>query len=124
LEVLSLLRGRFRMAVVTTSRREHFELMHQRSNLSQFFEFAVTREDYKRSKPDPEPYLTALRRLRLSAKQCIAIEDSERGLVAANAAGLPCIAIPSSMTKDGAFGDAAMIVPNAAALSDALRRFV
>ena len=76
LEVLTLLRPKFRMAIVTTSRREHFELMHQRSNLSQFFEFALTREDYGRSKPHPEPYLTALERLQLSAKECIAIEDS------------------------------------------------
>ena len=96
-EALTLLRAKFRMAIVTTSRREHFELMHQRSNLSQFFEFAVTREDYQRSKPHPEPYLTALERLQLSAKECIAIEDSERGLAAANAAGLHCIVIPSSV---------------------------
>lgn len=123
LEVLTLLRAKFRMAIVTTSRREHFELMHQRSNLSQFFEFAVTREDYGRSKPHPEPYLTALERLQLSAKECIAIEDSERGLAAANAAGLHCIVIPNSMTMGSAFGDAAMVISDAAALPDALFRF-
>ena len=123
LEVLTLLRAKFRMAIVTTSRREHFELMHQRSNLSQFFEFAVTREDYERSKPHPEPYLTALQRLQLSAEECIAIEDSERGLAAANAAGLHCIVIPNSMTMGSAFGDAAMVISEAAALPDALFRF-
>jgi len=123
LEVLTLLRAKFRMAIVTTSRREHFELMHQRSNLSQFFEFAVTREDYGRSKPHPEPYLTALERLQLSAQECIVIEDSERGLAAANAAGLRCIVIPNSMTIGSAFGDAAMVIPDAAALPDALFRF-
>jgi HAD superfamily hydrolase (TIGR01509 family) len=122
LEVLTLLRAKFRMAIVTTSRREHFELMHQRSNLSQFFEFAVTREDYRRSKPHPEPYLTALARLQLSAKECIAIEDSERGLAAANAAGLRCIVIPNSMTIGSAFADAAMVIPDAAALPAALFR--
>jgi len=119
-EVLTLLRAKFRMAIVTTSRREHFELMHQRSNLSQFFEFAVTREDYRRSKPHPEPYLTALERLQLSAEECIAIEDSERGLAAANAAGLRCIVIPNSMTIGSAFGDAAMVISEAAELPAAL----
>jgi HAD superfamily hydrolase (TIGR01509 family) len=123
LEVLTLLRAKFRMAIVTTSRREHFELMHQRSNLSQFFEFAVTREDYGRSKPHPEPYLTALERLQLSAQECIAIEDSERGLAAANAAGLRCIVIPNGMTMGSAFGDAAMVISDATALPGALLRF-
>jgi HAD superfamily hydrolase (TIGR01509 family) len=124
LEVLTLLRAKFRMAIVTTSRREHFELMHQRSNLSQFFEFAVTREDYERSKPHPEPYLTALERLQLRAQECIAIEDSERGLAAANAAGLRCIVIPNSMTMGSAFGAAAMVISDATALPGALSRFI
>lgn len=97
--------------------------MHQRSNLSQFFEFALTREDYGRSKPHPEPYLTALERLQLSAKECIAIEDSQRGLAAANAAGLRCIVIPNSMTIGSAFSDAAMVISDAAALPGALFRF-
>jgi HAD superfamily hydrolase (TIGR01509 family) len=119
-ETLTLLRRRFRMAVVTTSKAEHFQLMHRRSGLLEFFEFAITREDYQRSKPDPEPYIAALKRLQLSAEQCVAIEDSERGLVAAKAAGLRCIVIPSGMTRGAKFDGAAALLASVAAVPKAL----
>ena len=59
----------------------------------------------------------------LSAKECLAIEDSQRGLAAANAAGLRCIVIPNGMTIGSAFDDAAMVISDAAALPGALLRF-
>jgi hypothetical protein len=40
----------------------------------------LAREDYGVSKPDPEPYVTAVERLGLPASECLVIEDSERGL--------------------------------------------
>ncbi len=57
------------------------------------------REDYGQSKPSPEPYLTAMQRNGLAAEECLVIEDSERGLRAALAAGLRCIVIPQGMTR-------------------------
>jgi beta-phosphoglucomutase-like phosphatase (HAD superfamily) len=92
--------------------REHFEAMHRNSGLTGFFEFVLTREDYQKSKPDPEPYLMALGRLRLPAHECVVVEDSERGLAAASAAGLRCIVIPSSLTRGGKFNGAAAILDN------------
>ncbi|MCL2694004.1 MAG: HAD family phosphatase [Oscillospiraceae bacterium] len=49
--------------------------------------------DYEKGKPDPEPYLTALRISGVSADECIAIEDSAAGLTSAAAAGLRCVLI-------------------------------
>ncbi|MBV8452818.1 MAG: HAD-IA family hydrolase [Deltaproteobacteria bacterium] len=63
-----------------------------------FIEESITREDYEGSKPDPEPYIAALNRLQLTAKQRLAIEDSARGLAAVSGAGLSCIVNPSSLT--------------------------
>jgi HAD superfamily hydrolase (TIGR01509 family) len=120
-DTLALLHERFHMAVVTTSKAEHFYLMHRRSGLLEFFEFAITREDYERSKPDPEPYIAALKRLQLKTEQCVAIEDSERGLAAANAADLRCIVIPSGLTKGGNFKTAATVLASVSALPEALR---
>ena len=57
------------------------------------------REDYRHSKPDPEPYLTAMRQNGLSAAECVVIEDSDRGLRGALAAGLRCIVIPQGLTR-------------------------
>ena len=45
------------MGVVTKSRREHFELIHTATGLLHYFDFVLTREDYKKSKPDPDSFL-------------------------------------------------------------------
>lgn len=103
LETLRELHGKYRMAIVTSSRRVHFDVMHEKTEISEFFEFVLAREDYEKSKPNPEPYLTALRRLGIAAERCVAIEDTERGLTAARAAGLRCIVIPHEFTRECRF---------------------
>lgn len=105
-EVLSALRGRARLAVVTSSNHDHFETIHAATGLLRFFEFAVTNRDYERSKPHPDAYLTALARAGCAADEAIAIEDSERGLAAARAAGLRCLVVPRGLTRGGDFGGA------------------
>lgn len=80
----------------------------------------LAREDHSKTKANPEPYQLALERLGLSATGCIAVEDSERGLAAARAAGLRCIVIPNEMTRRCTFSGATAILPGAAAVLDAL----
>ncbi len=109
-ETLDALRGHVRMAIVTSSRRRHFEIIHARTGFLDYMEFALVREDYVHSKPDPEPYLTAASRMGLSPAACIVIEDSERGLRAAVAAGMPCWVIPTGLTAGGNFASADRIL--------------
>ncbi len=108
------------MAVVTSSQREHFEVMHAGTQLTDFFEFVLAREDFKETKPNPEPYLLALERLGLEAERCIAIEDSERGLAAARAAGLRCLVIPNDVTRGCNFQGATAVLGSAAAVPEAV----
>lgn len=119
-DTLKALHGRMRMAVVTSSQRQHFDTMHADIGLTRYFEFVLAREDCGKTKPDPEPYLLALERLGLGAKDCIAVEDSERGLAAARAAGLRCLVIPNEITRHCSFQGATAILPGAAAVLDAV----
>ena len=52
------------------------------------FETLVCAGDYKRSKPDPEPFLIAAKRLGVSPEDCLVFEDTEMGIQAATAAGM------------------------------------
>ena len=72
-------------------------------------DFVLTREDYREAKPHPEPYLTAVRRFGLQPERCVVVEDSERGLAAAVAAGLECLVVLSPWTRDGDFRQAARV---------------
>lgn len=109
-EVLSTLYGKYLMGVVTSSRREHFEAIHRSTGLMKYFSFVLTSEDYAKFKPDPEPYLTAIGKAGFSAEECIAIEDSERGLASAKGAGLKCFVIPNGLTRSGTFTGAYKIL--------------
>jgi HAD superfamily hydrolase (TIGR01509 family) len=107
-DTLHQLHGKILMGVVTNSRREHFEIIHTSTGLLHYFDFVLTCEDYKKSKPDPEPFLTAIKRtgLKLKREHCIIVEDSERGLDAAKAAGIRCIVVPHNLTQDSNFSGA------------------
>jgi HAD superfamily hydrolase (TIGR01509 family) len=105
-DTLERLHGRLPMAIVTSCRRENFLQMHRESGLLGYFDFILTREDYGASKPDPEPYRTACARAGLHPGRCLAIEDSERGVVSASRAGLVVAAIPGELNRGGDFGAA------------------
>jgi HAD superfamily hydrolase (TIGR01509 family) len=104
--VLQNLTQRFSMGVVTTSHRDHFEIIHRRTAFLPLFDFVLVREDYGQSKPNPEPYLKALQMSGYPPASCLVIEDSERGLTAAKAAGLACWVIPTGLSRSGDFSAA------------------
>jgi HAD superfamily hydrolase (TIGR01509 family) len=114
-EIVAALARRYRLAIVTSAEPEPFARSHARTGLLPHFEVVLTREHYQRSKPDPEPYLCAVARLGLTPAECLVIEDSERGLRAARAAGIACWIIPSSLTAGERFEGASAILPDLAA---------
>ncbi len=109
-EVLRSLHGHVRMGVVTSARKVHFETAHASTGLRQYLDFVLTREDYQHTKPHPEPYLTAMARHGLRREDCIVVEDSERGLAAATAAGVPCLIVLSDWSRDADFRGAAQVL--------------
>ena len=93
LETLDVLTDEYRMAVITTSKPPDFALIHERRSILDHMEFYLTREDYKRAKPHPEPYVRGLQRFGATADETVVIEDSARGLKSAIAAGIDCIVV-------------------------------
>lgn len=106
LEAVKAAAERVTVGVVTSSRRDHFEIIHRRTGLLPLFNFIVAEGDYAKSKPDPEPYLVGVQRSGAAKSECVAIEDTERGLTAAAAAGLRCWVIPSELTRGQDFSAA------------------
>ncbi len=115
-----------RMGIVTSSRRDHFDQIHERlraqgHDLLRHFDFVVTESDYKESKPAPDPYLLGLQRINLDPADCIVIEDSPRGLRAALAAGLRCIVIRNAFCAGYDFPGAYKVLQNHTELESYLR---
>ena len=119
-DTLQKLRGKFIMGIVTSSRKDHFDIIHGRTGLLKYFDFTITSDDFLEPKPNPEPYLKALAQTGLKAEECVAIEDSERGLIAAIKAGLKCYIVPTELTKLCNFAGAEKILSSVADLPDEL----
>jgi HAD superfamily hydrolase (TIGR01509 family) len=117
---LSKLYGKFKMGIVTSSKRNHFELIHKRSNLLKYFDFVLASGDYTRSKPAPDPYLKAIELSGFTKEECVAVEDSERGLLAAKNAGIRCFIIPTELTKYSNFSGAEKILGSISEVPDLL----
>ena len=109
-ETLSAVHGSAPMAIVTSSELQHFNAIHATSSLLEFFDLILTAEDYARSKPHPEPYLTAAERLGVEPRDCVVIEDTERGVTAAVGAGMDCVAIPNDLSSTGDFAAAWRVI--------------
>jgi HAD superfamily hydrolase (TIGR01509 family) len=111
-DILANLSERYKMAVVTSSKPMHFNAIHSRTGILKYFDFTITANDYIKFKPDPEPYLTALKRMMVDSLEGIAIEDSRRGLISAKAAGLQCIIVWNELTRTSDFSEADYILSN------------
>ncbi|WP_248583533.1 HAD-IA family hydrolase [Nocardioides sp. InS609-2] len=105
-ETLAELSKYVRMAIVTTAKRVDFEIIHEMRQVEQFMDFVLVREDYKFTKPHPEPYLTGLRRLGVTKEETLVVEDSSRGLNSAVAAGIDCVVVYNDFTKAQDFSQA------------------
>lgn len=116
-DIVPALAARYRLAIVTSSEPEPFARTHARTGLLPHFELVLMKGDYERSKPEPDPYLRAVERLRAAPERCLVIEDSERGLRAAKAAGLACWVIPSALTAGGRFEAADAVLESLTAAS-------
>lgn len=88
----------FRLAIVTGASRTHVERAHAATGLLPRFELVVTSDDCDETKPSPQIYLTALKRLALQGHECLAVEDSPRGAASALAAGIRCLVVPHRLT--------------------------
>jgi HAD superfamily hydrolase (TIGR01509 family) len=61
-------------------------------------------------KPDPEIYNLASQRLGVEPSECVVVEDSRNGLLAAKAAGMRCLVTTNGYTKNEDFDEADLVV--------------
>ncbi len=95
IELLDFFRDRGLPLAIATSSSQSTAAKHLgRAGLLDRFKAITTRDDVVNSKPHPDVYLEAARRLGVPPAHCIAFEDSNTGLTAAHAAGTMAIMVP------------------------------
>ncbi len=82
------------VAVATSSEAEYAEFSLRSAGLGGRFAVVVTGDQIARGKPAPDIYVEAAERLRVKPNRCVALEDSEAGILAASGAGMIALLIP------------------------------
>lgn len=92
----------YKLALCSNSIRRSVDLMMELSNLSRYFDATLSNEDVTHPKPDPQIYQLAMKKLGVSADQCLIVEDNDNGFKAATGAGgfLLRVQSPKDITYD------------------------
>jgi HAD superfamily hydrolase (TIGR01509 family) len=59
-----------------------------------FFQFSISADDVTRTKPFPDPYIEAAKRMGVARSSCVVFEDSLTGIASAKSAGCAVVAVP------------------------------
>ena len=86
------------LALVTGSLRVEAEVALKALGITDCFEVTVTANDIEHSKPHPEGYLKAAALLGVDKEECVIVEDSPSGIMAALAAGIRSIGVTNTHT--------------------------
>jgi len=106
-EVLQRIRASgYRMALASSAEPRVIEANLTALSLRSLFEAVVSGTQVPRSKPAPDVFLAAAGRLGVAPADCLVIEDSRNGLLAAKAAGMRCAVVPCSHTRHQDFREA------------------
>lgn len=94
-ELLEYLEAKkYKMAVATSTSRSRATKLLQSANVDKYFECILCGDEIENSKPNPEIFIKVSEKLNCNVQNCVVLEDSENGILAAKNAGMIPILIP------------------------------
>ena len=107
--LLARLKGTLHIGLASSSYRDAVDGVLHGLGIAHYFETVVSGSEVTRVKPAPDIFLKAANRLGVVPAQCAVLEDAEKGVLAAQAAGMRCVAIPNGYTRDHDFSQATLV---------------
>jgi sugar-phosphatase len=108
-----------RVALASSSAYRLISAVTERLGLADEFEVVYSAEEEEYGKPHPGVYLTTARRLGVAPSECLAVEDSFNGVLAAKAARMKCVAVPEpTQRRDPRFAIADVLLDSLADVSE------
>ncbi len=115
------LEGRYKLAIASGAFRGEIKEALDKAQIRSAFPVIVSAQDVKRCKPSPEPFITALDKLNqlhhaatigglIRPGECVVIEDSIHGIMAASAAQMKSLAVTTSYSREALEGIADIVV--------------
>ncbi len=107
-ELLKRLKAaRLKLAIASSAPVDWIMVVVRKCGLESYFDVLVSGEHVAHGKPAPDIFLLAAEKLGVSPDECLVIEDAERGVQAAKAAGMQCVGYqnPHSYAQDLSLAD-------------------
>jgi HAD superfamily hydrolase (TIGR01509 family) len=102
-QIVNAFNGILKLAVCTGAQKEFLEIVVYRLGIRDKFAVLQASDEIRNGKPDPEIYLACSLKLGAKPGECVVLEDSSNGVLAANRAGCYTIAVPSEHSKNQDF---------------------
>ncbi len=112
----------YSMVVASSSHISYVKTILKHNNLLDYFDAIISSSEVKHAKPNPEIFLHAQKKLHLTKKDCLIIEDTKAGVIAAKRAGIHCLCLLTSEKRKD-IPSWATIVSTHKQLYPAIKRF-
>jgi HAD superfamily hydrolase (TIGR01509 family) len=99
-----------KIAVASSSNTEAVRMVLEKLGIKNLFDVIVSGDQIVKQKPSPEIFLKTAQLLNTRPSDCIVIEDAEKGILAAQSAGMKSIAVPNKHTIRNNFKNATYII--------------
>ena len=90
----------FMLAIASSSPVSRIETAVDHLGVRQYFSLLNSGENVARSKPAPDIYLDTAKKLGVEPAECVVLEDSENGTLAAVSAGMTCVGLRNPDSGD------------------------
>lgn len=108
--IKKLVTDNYILALASSSAREDIDIVIQGLYLEKYFTAIVSGEEVKKKKPAPDIFILTAKKLAVRPEECLVLEDSEPGVLAAKRARMRCIAVPTEFTLNHNLNSADRIV--------------
>ena len=98
------------LVLASSASMENINRIFKRFELDPYFTAKLSGADLKASKPHPEIFIKAAQASGFSKSECLVIEDSTNGIMAAKAAGIYCIGYDSEHSKNQDYSQADLVI--------------
>ena len=88
----------------------NIDRIFKKFDLNKFFKAKISGADLKESKPNPEIFIKAAKMTGFKKEECIIIEDSTNGIIAAKSAGIYCVGYNSYNSKNQNYDNANLVI--------------
>jgi HAD superfamily hydrolase (TIGR01509 family) len=109
-ELLCSLKGKKLMALATSSHPKDAQAVLKALDIENFFSCVAAKHSVERVKPYPDIFLHVANEMNTPPECCLVMEDAEKGILAADAAGMKSIAVPNIHTMNNDFSKATLVV--------------